>query len=326
MLKNSSRSRYFNHLTFDLRRKSDILHYCILVIILLFCFVIIESPGGFTKLLLAGLIVLGCFLPTTSKIAVPALPVITWLILFYSCRYIPREWRPRIYVRILPAMETVLYGGNLSEILSEKQHWALDVLAWLPYGIIHFSSPFVIAFLSFWFGKPGTLPAFASAFGWLNIIGVITQLSFPTAPPWYLAIHGLSPANYGMPGSPGGLARVDNLLGLDLYTSTFTASPLVFGAFPSLHSGSAAMNVMFLGHLFPRFKLYFYSYVGWIWWSTMYLKHHYLVDLAGGVILAASVFYYVMRKRRMLRQSGSEDSFLLPTYTTESSIIILHQD
>lgn len=95
-------------------------------------------------------------------------------------------------------------------------------------------------------------------------------------------MNGLAPANYSMPGSPAGLARIDALFGLNLYTSTFTASPLVFGAMPSLHSGIATIEALFLGHVFPRARWAFYSYVLWIWWATLYLQHHYAVDLIAG--------------------------------------------
>lgn len=101
----------------------------------------------------------------------------------------------------------------------------------------------------------------------------------------------MAPANYTMQGSPAGLARVDALFGWNLYTSTFTASPLVFGAMPSLHAGCATIEALFLGHVFPRAKWAFYCYVIWIWWATLYLQHHYAVDLIAGSILAGIVYY-----------------------------------
>lgn len=178
------------------------------------------------------------------------------------------------------------------------------MLGWLPYGVIHFGAPFACSIFMFIFGPPETVPIFAMSFGYMNIIGVTIQILFPCSPPWYENLYGLAPANYGMPGSPGGLARIDHLFGGDTYTSTFTASPMVFGAFPSLHSGSATIEAMFLAHCFPKLKPFFYSYVLWIWWSTMYLTHHYFVDLIGGSILAASVFYYAQRNHLPQIQPG----------------------
>lgn len=93
-----------------------------------------------------------------------------------------------------------------------------------------------------------------------------------------------------MPGSPAGLAAIDELFGIKLYTSTFTASPLVFGAFPSLHAGCATIEALFMIHVFPRLKPLFIIYVLWLCWATMYLSHHYAVDLVGGSLCKSHVF------------------------------------
>lgn len=199
-----------------------------------------------------------------------------------SCRFIGADYRPPIWVRVLPALENIFYGANLSNILSAHKHTYLDVLAWLPYGITHFGAPFVCSIVMFFFCPPGTVPAFARAFGYMNLAGVLIQLFFPCSPPWYENLYGLAPANYSMPGSPAGLAAIDRLFNIDLYTSTFTASPMVFGAFPSLHSGCATIEALFMSWAFPRLRPLFVCYVLWLWWATMYLSHHYAVDLVGG--------------------------------------------
>lgn len=175
-----------------------------------------------------------------------------------------------------------MYGANLSNIMSAHKAVVLDVIAWIPYGLTHFGAPFVVSGILFIFGPPGTTPAFARAFGYMNLVGVAIQLTFPCAPPWYENMYGLAPANYSVPGSPAGLAAIDKLLGIDLYTSTFTASPMVFGAFPSLHSGSATIEALFMSHCFPKLRPLFILYTLWLWWATMYLSHHYAVDLVGG--------------------------------------------
>lgn len=273
------------------------LQYVVMIPLLLFCFCVMVEPPLLVRVAIAILLLVGISAPITSQFWLPFMPIATWLILFYSCRFIPAQWRPSIFVRVLPALETIFYGGDLSEVLASFTHPALDLLAWVPYGLVHYGSPFVVGAICFIFGPPCTLPCFAFAFGWANTFGVIIQILFPTAPPWYQRIYGLDPANYAMPGNAGGLARIDQLLGLNLYTGAFKASPLVFGAFPSLHSGFAVMEALFLSHLFPRFTGLFFSYVLWIWWSTMYLTHHYFVDLIGGAALSFSVFYVVKLTR-----------------------------
>lgn len=206
-------------------------------------------------------------------------------------RFIPADYRPHIWVKVLPAMENIFYGANLSNVLSVKQHAVLDILAWIPYGLLHFGGPIVWAAMMFIWAAPGTVPIYARTFGYMNVAAVCIQLIFPCSPPWYENMYGLAPANYSVEGSPAGLRRVDELLGVDMYTTNFTNSPLVFGAFPSLHSGNAVLEALFMSHCFPKLRPFAIAYAMWMWWATMYLSHHYAVDLVVGAFMAAITFY-----------------------------------
>ncbi|KAG0198391.1 Aureobasidin resistance protein Aur1 [Mortierella sp. GBA30] len=268
------------------------LQYLFLFVLFSFCYYIMDKPVWFKLPIALGAV--GLLIPRkTRQFMLPFLAIAAWLILFYCCRYIPAEWRPHIFTSVLPALENILYGGNISELLAESTSPLKDLLAWMPYGVLHFALPFVTAGLIVYFGPAGTLPVFARTFGYMNLAGVLTQILFPCAPPWYETNYGaLEPATYAMPGSPGGLARVDDILGTNMYKSTFTASPLVFGAFPSLHSACAWQLAFFLVFIFgPRSIPFAVGYVFWIWWATMYLGHHYVVDLVGGAGFAVVAFF-----------------------------------
>lgn len=108
-----------------------------------------------------------------------------------------------------------------------------------------------------------------------------------------------------MSGSPAGLARVDQLFGVDMYTTSFTTAPMPFGAFPSLHAANATLEALFMSFCFPRMRVVFLFYVGWLWWATMYLNHHYAVDLVGGSLIATGI-YYVARTRYLPRQQSDK--------------------
>lgn len=264
-------------------------------IVLTIDFFMIQAPL-IIKSIIAGLFITSFFIPYIKRFTIPALPIFTWLFTLFAYQFIPLNYRPtHIFVNLLPTLERILYGANLSEIISKHTHPVLDILAWLPYGIIHFGFPFVLAFLLFVFGPPTSLGVFASAFGFMNLAGVLTQLFFPNASPWYELTYGPVPADYSIPGEPGGLARIDEILGLDLYGSTFGNSPLVFGAFPSLHSGCATIEMLFVGYLFPRARPLAALYVLWMWFATMYLTHHYMIDLVGGSIYALVAFTIAYR-------------------------------
>ncbi|KAG9067356.1 Aureobasidin resistance protein Aur1 [Linnemannia hyalina] len=268
------------------------LQYLFLFVLFSFCFWIMDNPLWF-KLPIA-LAVIALLIPRRTRLfMLPFFAPASWLILFYCCRFIPSNWRPHIFTSVLPALENILYGGSISEMLAQATTPFKDILAWIPYGILHYVLPIVTAILIVCFGPPGTLPVFARTFGYMNVVGVLTQIFFPCAPPWYETKYGgFEPATYSMPGDPGGLARVDDILGVNMYKATFTASPLVFGAFPSLHSAHAWQLGFFLVYIFgPRAIPFTVLYVFWIWWATMYLGHHYVVDLVGGGAYAVVAFW-----------------------------------
>ncbi|KAI9773418.1 MAG: Aureobasidin resistance protein Aur1 [Geoglossum simile] len=75
-----------------------------------------------------------------------------------------------------------------------------------------------------------------------------------------------------------------------MYTSTFTASPLA----------------LFMSHAFPKLRPLFIAYVLWIWWATLYLSHHYAVDLVAGSLLAGIVFY-VAKAKFLVRLQPDKD-------------------
>ncbi|SAM80325.1 related to AUR1-inositol phosphorylceramide synthase [Ustilago bromivora] len=281
--------------------KGERFKYAFLLLIALFSLFVMESPALPYKLIIPALYATTLLFPVSSQFFLPAAPIFAWLILFYSCKSIPAAWRPHIWVSVLPTLETIWYGANISDILTQFGHPILDLLAWLPYGVIHFAAPFFVASFLFVFAPPGSVKVFAQAFGFMMLLGVMIQILFPCAPPWYELREGLVPANYGMRGSPAGLARIDALFHSHGYTLTFTGAPVVFGAFPSLHAGNATMKALFCSYFFPIVvkigrlridaRIFYWTYCSFLYWSTMYLMHHYLIDLVAGACLATACFY-----------------------------------
>ncbi|KAL1755566.1 hypothetical protein FB107DRAFT_274732 [Schizophyllum commune] len=256
-----------------------------------FWFSIMQFPPAPWKWFIPLLYAIALIIPFTCQFFLRAIPIFAWILTFYSSRFIPEAWRPSISVSTLPTLESVLYGANISDILTRFTHPLLDIIAWLPYGVVHFTFPFVVAAFAWLFRGKEVLHLWARMFGYMNLIGVMIQIVFPCAAPWYELIYGLTPANYSMKGSPGGLARIDALFHSQGYTTTFSNAPVVFGAFPSLHAGSATMEALFMSHFFPQTTRYIFAYAAVLYWATMYLTHHYLIDVVGGACLATVCFY-----------------------------------
>ena len=94
-------------------------------------------------------------------------------------------------------------------------HPILDIIAWFPYGLVHFTCPFVVAIFLWLFRTKPTLHLRAKTF---EYISVLVQLVLPCSTPCYELIYGLTPANYYMKGSPRGLGAYRWLFPLlDLY-------------------------------------------------------------------------------------------------------------
>lgn len=275
---------------------STIFHFSLLSIVFIFSITIMRV-SILIKLIIVTVLIYINFAPIFQQFFNNGLPILAWVFLFFNSKFIPLSMKRPISVKVLPVLETIFYGDNLSEILASKTNTFLDILSWLPYGLIHFALPFVVAFLIFVFAPPQTLPQFCWSFGFMNLSGVVVQnMIFSCAPPWYKVLHGLEKANYSMKGSPGGLGRIDQLLGFDMYTSGFTNSPLIFGAMPSLHSGCSTMDALWLTYLLPKGAPIWITYVVWLWFSTMYLTHHYFIDVVAGSCLA--VFFFSCVKWR----------------------------
>ena len=265
--------------------------YILHILLATFWLFIMQSPSFPLKLFIPILYIIALLIPLTSQFVLPATPVLAWVLTYFTSRFIPSAYRPSISVSLLPTLESVLYGANISDILTRFTHPILDIIAWLPYGVIHFTFPFVVAAFLWLFRPKQALHLWARAFGYMNLIGVFIQILFPCAAPWYELIYGLTPADYSIHGSPGGLARIDALFHSNGYTTTFSNSPVVFGAFPSLHAGCATIEALFISHFFPHTTRWIWGYTGVLYWATMYLSHHYLIDVVGGACLAVASFY-----------------------------------
>ncbi|KAG8726997.1 Aureobasidin resistance protein Aur1, partial [Ceratobasidium sp. 428] len=141
------------------------------------------------KLMVPPLVVALLVTPVTGQLFIPAAPVLIWANSWYASQFIPSEYRPQISVALLPTLESVLYGRNISDILTRYTNPILNVLAWLPYGVIHFTAPFIVA-AALWLWRPNAgkenneaLKLWARAFGYMNLVGVLIQLAFPCSPP-----------------------------------------------------------------------------------------------------------------------------------------------
>lgn len=220
-------------------------------------------------------------------------PAIGYVILYDLSRHLPTAVRPAIDAEILVRWELALFGGFPHRWLDDHHTPLLDILAAIPYQF-HFIVPLVFAgFL--WLRHRPLLAQFAWTYAAMNLAWMLTALFIlPTTPPWYYEQFGLAPANYAMSGDAAALLRVDGLLGIPLFENIYRQSAMVFAAFPSMHAAWPTLVALFSRRLIrPWTLVLLWLYTAWVWWAAIYLQHHYVVDIIGGILYALAVFYAV---------------------------------
>ncbi|KAI5476949.1 hypothetical protein MNV49_007050 [Pseudohyphozyma bogoriensis] len=183
--------------------------------------------------------------------------------------YDRKRWRA--FAIALLAAPTLLgmmdYLGKL-----EIRPW-LDLWAFASYGALHFASPIIMGWWCWGF----------------NICGLATHLAFPNAAPWFYDLFGADAAqpDYSYLGNPAGLIRVDAILG-----TSNAATSVCAGLFIARYSKG------YRGLAFMVF------YCSWMFWATMYLHHHFAIDLVVGSAYSITTFFIADRIR--LRQIDAE--------------------
>ncbi|GMM29017.1 inositolphosphotransferase [Martiniozyma asiatica (nom. inval.)] len=189
---------------------------------------------------------------------------------------------------------------NILFWISPFQAKWLDFVAFFSYVICHLAMPIVCAVYIYLVHPPGDLARFSFNLGIQNIFAVLTHLLFPTSPPWFIHLNGINAhADYDTLGYAAGLTRIDSALGSNLATNGFHKSPIVFGACPSVHSAMVVCCFIWVAGV-RNFKIkgngkglvvvntvatiIVSFYLVMQWWATMYLDHHWRIDLYVGML------------------------------------------
>jgi inositol phosphorylceramide synthase catalytic subunit len=227
------------------------------------------------------------------------LPMLVTVMIYDSMRYYA-DWIRHPYIRVREPydFDKVFFGITTpSGVLTPNEwwqlhtHWSLDLLT----GFFYLA--FVAIFMGmgvyyrFWQGPEGARSSARMmwAFFWTNMLGYSTYYWYPAAPPWYVTLKGLGPADLTTLPNPAGCLRFDELLGTHFFTGMYGKSADVFGAIPSLH---VAYPLLAMLHAFELkslriFGTFFYLVMCF---SAVYLNHHYILDVLWGSAYAGLMY------------------------------------
>ncbi|XP_002157325.2 uncharacterized protein LOC100211216 [Hydra vulgaris] len=215
-------------------------------------------------------------------------------------------------ITFLPWLEYLIFHFYPHRFLSNFASPVLDFLAAIPY-LIHFPLPALfLIYLLIAENRRKYIFSFLWCAGWVNLVTIIIQLIFPTAPPWFVdsAVFDNEGHFIKSISNEAGFHRLDALLGHNIFHGIYSASPLKFGAFPSLHVAWPAIILVNEPWISKRFAWF---HMIWISWAAMYSNHHYAVDALGGILLVFIVNFSMIKIWSPFHSSSQLKDFIVRT-------------
>jgi inositol phosphorylceramide synthase catalytic subunit len=255
-------------------------------------------------------LIIGCYFvhPTTRRFIYAFAVFAVFWILYDSMRVVPNYAVNPIHIQEPYLIEKTWFGiKNTEGVLQTWNEYfklnpspTLDFLTGLAY-LNWVPIPLFFAFYLFLKQKRLFLK-FSYAFLFTNIIGFCIYYAYPAAPPWYVEQYGFE-VIHGTPGNAAGLLNFDKLTGTTIFAGLYQKNANVFAAMPSLHSAYPVLCLLYGWRLkSPILNVFFTLFVISIWFSAVYTRHHYIIDvLAGGVtgLLGYFSFEYLSEKTRL---------------------------
>lgn len=224
-----------------------------------------------------------------------------------------------------------LFGGQIPNFAFVELQQANAQAAWkkaldsFTSGLyaMHMAMPILLAWI-FW----NTLRDRRMFYRFMVSFSIVTWTSFatyfvyPAAPPWYVKDFGFVQPEPSFKGAgAGNLVAADRWIGIPLFESVYKhLNPNKFAAIPSLHSAFPLLILIFCLKRFGRKAWPVAIYPLGVWFSAVYLDHHYLIDIilawvyvAVGTLLGEMVIFPALFQRGPLRRALADDPVEMPT-------------
>jgi len=158
------------------------------------------------------------------------------------------------------------------------RHWYDSMAALLH--VAHFVVPLLFAAL-IWLNRRGEYWRFMAALLLLSYAAFVTFLLLPTAPPWWASNNGY-------------LDGV-SIIHLSSHTAFLydKVGPNPVAAMPSLHAAYPWLFFLFACRLWGKRGALTVVYPAAVFFSIVYLGHHYVADIIGGVLYASASYVLV---------------------------------
>ena len=249
------------------------------------------SPGiGLVAVVLAmGIVVVGRGRPFIRDWG----PFVVILIAWEGMRDVASAFGQAVQSDSVIGVERALFGGHIPTVDLQRAFFngtaqLHDIMLTLLY-VSHFVFPLAFALL-LWRRDRRTYYRFVITLMGVSFAAFLTFLVLPVAPPRLAYQYGEALPVVDV------MATVSRSVDWDLPAWMYRnliGNPVA--AFPSMHAAFPFLVLLFLRERSWRLALAWLAVTCAIWFATVYLGHHYVVDVLGGVVYG-TVGYLVIRR------------------------------
>jgi membrane-associated phospholipid phosphatase len=218
------------------------------------------------------------------------LPFAAIFLAWESMRGLADEFGAAVHSTDIIALERFIFLGRIpSEELQAAFHTPgsvspLDIAASLMY-VAHFALPLIVAF-AFWIHDRRHFYRYLMALMLMSFAAFVCYLLIPVAPPRFAGSFGESLAVEDIARTTFSHLQFAPVT-TQLYGS-ISGNPVA--AFPSLHAAYPLLAYLFARQLWPRASLILLVWSAGIWFSVVYLGHHYVIDVVAGIAFASMAY------------------------------------
>ncbi len=187
---------------------------------------------------------------------------------------------------VMQAWDAAIFGMQPT-IWAQRIHmpWLTDLMS-ASYALWFFQPLFIMFLLSLW-GKRDEFRHMSLCLSLVFLMGFLGYVLLPCSPPRYFIEH-----LYTDPVRLHGFFLFERLQG-----TWDNLSAISGGAFPSLHVGSSAVALIYAWRyrrMNGTMRIVWYAFIPLvtsIWFSTVYLRHHWVIDIIAGLCVALAGYW-----------------------------------
>lgn len=141
-------------------------------------------------------------------------------------------------------------------------------------------------------GASENFTRYVKAFTVLHALAILCYLLLPVAPPWWISLYGNAQPSVEL------LAQTHTSAAMDgaIVQRMIQTAPMWFGAVPSLHGAYPVLFFLLAWRGRRRWLLTLIAVYGlMMWFATVVLNQHYVIDLLAGAITAFAAYQIAAR-------------------------------